>query len=53
MSGTTDSASLYGPATALLQSGATAHVSPYSSAGAMAMATKDFPRDPKGRFTWR
>jgi len=44
MSGTTNFTNLYGPATALLEQGATAHVSPY------AMAPKGFPRDFKGRF---
>jgi hypothetical protein len=44
MSGNTNFANLYGPAIALLEKGATAHVSPYP------MASKDFPRDLKGRF---
>lgn len=44
MSGNTNFTNLYGPATALLEKGATAHVSPYP------MASKDFPRDLKGRF---
>ena len=45
MSGTPNTANLYGPAAPLLLNGATAHVSPYP------MASKDFPRDLKGRFT--
>ena len=50
MSGTA-SASLYGPAAPLLQSGATAHVSPYSQSAPM--PTLGFSRDTQGRFTGR
>jgi hypothetical protein len=42
---------VYGPAAALVSDGATAHVSPYRNTPHM--ATKDFPRDTKGRFTER
>jgi len=51
MSGPKNCKTVYGPAAALVADGAPAHVSPYRSAAHM--ATKEFPRDTKGRFTER
>jgi hypothetical protein len=51
MSGKKTCQNVFGPAAALVSDGASAHVSPYRNPAHM--ATKDFPRDTKGRFTER